>query len=90
MFGAVAKSYFAEKMGIDPHKLFVVSIMPCIAKKSECELPTMNDACGDPDVDVVLTTREMARLLRSDHILPSGPGRRSPLTAPWAPAPARR
>ena len=41
MFGAIAKSYFAEKQGIDPHKMFVVSIMPCSAKKAECELPTM-------------------------------------------------
>ena len=71
MFGAVAKSYFAEKKGVDPHKMFVVSIMPCSAKKAECELPTMNDACGDPDVDVVLTTREMVRLLRSDCIVPT-------------------
>lgn len=71
MFGAIAKSYFAEKKGIDPHKLFVVSIMPCSAKKAECALPNMNDACGDPDVDVVLTTREMVRLLRSDCIVPT-------------------
>ncbi len=70
MFGAVAKSYFAERIGADPHKIFVVSIMPCSAKKMECELPTMKDACGDPDVDVVLTTREMDRLLRSDGIRP--------------------
>ena len=71
MFGAVAKSYFAEKMGIDPHKLCVVSIMPCSAKKAESELSTMKDACGDPDVDVVLTTRELVRLFRSDCIVPS-------------------
>ena len=71
MFGAVAKSYFAEKLGLDPHKVFVVSLMPCTAKKAECELPTMKDACGDPDVDVVLTTREMCRLFRSDCIRPS-------------------
>ena len=70
MFGAVAKSYFAEKMGIDPHKMFVVSIMPCSAKKAESERPEMNDACGDPDVDVVLTTREMDRLFRSDCLVP--------------------
>lgn len=70
MFGAVAKTYFAEKKGIDPHKMFVVSIMPCIAKKSECALPAMRDACGDPDVDAVLTTREMDRLFRSDNIQP--------------------
>ena len=70
MFGAVAKSYFAEKIGVDPRKMFVVSVMPCISKKAECRLPTMRDACGDPDVDAVLTTRELARLLRSEHILP--------------------
>lgn len=68
MFGAVAKSYFAEKQGIDPHKLFVVSIMPCVSKKSECEQPNQNDACGDRDVDVVLTTRELERLIREEHI----------------------
>ena len=70
MFGAVAKSYFAQRKGIDAHKMFVVSVMPCISKKSECRLPTMVDACGDPDVDAVLTTRELARLLRSEHIVP--------------------
>ena len=71
MFGAVAKSYFAERLGKDPSKIFVASIMPCTAKKAECELPTMKDACGDPDVDVVLTTREMDRLFRSDGIVPT-------------------
>ena len=74
MFGAVAKSYFAQRIGVDPHKIFVVSIMPCSAKKAESELPTMKDACGDRDVDVVLTTREMVRLLRSDGILPADLG----------------
>ena len=71
MFGAVAKSYFAQKLGVDPHKIFVVSIMPCTAKKAECALPTMRDACGEADVDVVLTTRELVRLFRSDCIVPS-------------------
>ena len=71
MFGAVAKSYFAEKIGVDPHKIYVVSIMPCSAKKTECELPTMNDACGDPDVNAVLTTREMCRMFYSDCIVPA-------------------
>jgi NADP-reducing hydrogenase subunit HndD len=71
MFGAVAKSYFAEKMGIDPHKMFVVSVMPCSSKKHECEIPTLKDACGDPDVDVAITTREMTRILRSEHIRPT-------------------
>jgi len=70
MFGAVVKSYFAQKIGKDPHKICVVSVMPCSAKKAESELPVMRDACGDPDVDVVLTTREMNRLFRSDYIVP--------------------
>ena len=72
MFGATAKSYFARKIGVDPHKMFVVSIMPCVAKKSECALPNQNDACGEPDVDVVLTTREIVSMLRSHHIVPDG------------------
>ena len=71
MFGAVAKSYFAQKIGVDPHKMRVVSIMPCSAKKAECSYDVFKDACGDPDVDVVLTTREMARLFKADHLLPA-------------------
>ena len=68
MFGAVAKSYFAKLLGVDPKNIFCVSIMPCTAKKHECAIPVMNDACGDPDVDVALTTREFARMLRADHV----------------------
>jgi len=68
MFGAVAKSYFAEKIGVDPHKMRVISVMPCTAKKSEADIPNLKDACGDPDVDVVITTRELGRLLRSYHV----------------------
>ena len=71
MFGAVAKSYFAQSIGADPHDIFVVSIMPCVSKKSECALPNMTDACGDPDVDVVLTTREMVRMFRGEQINPA-------------------
>ena len=70
MFGAVAKSYYAEILGKDPKDIFCVSIMPCLAKKHECAIPVMNDACGDPDVDVALTTREVDRLIASHHILP--------------------
>ena len=69
MFGAVAKSYFAEKMGLDPHKVRVISIMPCLAKKAEAALEPLRDACGDPDVDVVLTTRELIRMVRADKIV---------------------
>ena len=70
MFGAVAKSYFAEKVGIDPKRLFVVSIMPCVSKKSECALPTMKNDAGDPDVDVSITTRELNIMMRANHIEP--------------------
>lgn len=70
MFGAVAKSYYADILGVDPSKIFSVSIMPCLAKKHECAIPAMNDACGDPDVDVVLTTREVDRLIRAEQIKP--------------------
>ena len=71
MFGAVTKSYFAQSIGVDPHKICCVSVMPCSSKKSECELPTMHDACGDPDVDVVITTREFARMLHAKSIRPA-------------------
>lgn len=71
MFGAVAKSYFAEKIGVDPKKLRVISIMPCTSKKAEAALPTMRDACGEQDVDVVITTRELVRMLRCSMIDPA-------------------
>ena len=68
MFGAVAKTYFAETMNIDPSNIVSVSIMPCLAKKDEATWPTMNDAGHGQDVDIVLTSREFARLLRSHHV----------------------
>lgn len=71
MFGAVVKSYFADQLNVDPKKLFVVSIMPCTAKKAEAALPTMKDAEGDQDVDVVLTTREIVRMFRGEQINPA-------------------
>ncbi|NMB95101.1 MAG: 2Fe-2S iron-sulfur cluster binding domain-containing protein [Clostridiaceae bacterium] len=67
MFGAVLKSYYAEKMGIDPSKIFVVSIMPCTAKKYEAQRPELSST-GYPDVDVVLTTRELGRMIREAGI----------------------
>ncbi len=70
MFGAVAKSYYAQMLNVDPSKIYSVSIMPCLAKKHEADIPVMNDACGAPDVDAVLTTRELVRLLRSAQINP--------------------
>lgn len=62
MFGAIAKSYYAEKMGIPKEKMVVVSIMPCTAKKFEIGRDDENGA-GVPDVDIALTTRELARMI---------------------------
>ncbi len=67
MFGALAKTYYAEKTGINPADIYVVSIMPCTAKKFECSRPEMTDS-GYPDVDAVLTTRELGRMLREAGI----------------------
>ncbi|MBR5514438.1 MAG: [Ruminococcus sp.] len=62
MFGAVAKTYYAEKMGIDPKNIVMVSIMPCTAKKFEIGRDDQN-AAGVPDVDYSLTTRELGRMI---------------------------
>ena len=70
MFGSVAKSWFAQRLGVSPEKIFCVSIMPCVAKKAEAELPTMRSAAG-PDVDLVLTTRELVRMIRADKLDPA-------------------
>jgi NADH-quinone oxidoreductase subunit G len=64
MFGAVTKTYFAKKIGVDPKKIVCVSVMPCTAKKYESSVPELNDAGAGADVDIVLTTREIARLMR--------------------------
>ncbi|WP_177564416.1 NADH-dependent [FeFe] hydrogenase, group A6 [uncultured Phascolarctobacterium sp.] len=63
MFGAIAKTYYAEKAGIDPSKIICVSVMPCTAKKAEAARPEMN-ASGYRDVDIVITTRELGRMIR--------------------------
>ena len=63
MLGAIIKSYYAEKAGIDPKKIFSVSLMPCTAKKFECGRPEMMKD-GHADIDAVLTTREMARIFK--------------------------
>ena len=68
MFGAIMKTYFAEKLGVDPSRLFVISIMPCIAKKSECDIPVMQNENGVRDVDLVLTTRELDRMIKAENI----------------------
>jgi len=67
MFGAVAKTYYAEKIGKRPEDIFVVSIMPCTAKKFEAQRSEMTDS-GVRDVDVVLTTRELGRMVKQAGI----------------------
>lgn len=67
MFGAVAKSYYAEKMGIDPKNIFVVSVMPCTAKKYEAEREELS-VDGLRDVDAVITTRELAKMIKQARI----------------------
>lgn len=67
MFGALVKTYYAEKRGINPENIVSVSIMPCTAKKFEANRPEMNDS-GYKDVDYVLTTRELARMIKQSGI----------------------
>lgn len=63
MFGAITKTYYAEKMGLDPKDIVCVSVMPCTAKKFEIGREDQ-DAAGVPDVDIAITTRELARLIK--------------------------
>lgn len=67
MFGALAKTYYADKAQIPAEKIFVVSIMPCTAKKYECTRPEMKSS-GYQDVDVVLTTRELAQMIKQSGL----------------------
>ena len=67
MFGAIIKTYFAEKNNIDPKDIVTVSVMPCIAKKFEKTRDNMSGS-GYPDVDNVITTRELARMIKQAHI----------------------
>jgi iron-only hydrogenase group A len=67
MFGAVAKTYWAKKIGKKAEDIYVVSIMPCTAKKFEAQRPEMNDS-GVQDVDAVLTTRELSRMIKESGI----------------------
>lgn len=67
MFGAIAKSYFAELIGVPREKMVVVSVMPCLAKKYECSRPEFK-VNGNPDVDFSITTRELARLIKQMNI----------------------
>lgn len=69
MFGAVTKTFYAKHFNLDPKKIVTISVMPCMAKKAECALPTMGNPDYGQDVDIVLTTRELIRLIRSENII---------------------
>ena len=70
MFGAVMKTYFAEKLGVSPEKIYTVSVMPCVAKKAEREMDLYYEEYAGHDIDAVITTRELIRMIRSAHISP--------------------
>lgn len=70
MFGAVMKTYFAQKLGVKPEQIFTVSVMPCVAKKGEQEMDLFYEEYAGKDIDVVLTTRELVKMIRASHISP--------------------
>lgn len=70
MFGAVMKTYFAQKLGVDPEKIYTLSVMPCVAKKGEREMELYYGEYAGHDIDAVITTRELVRMIRSAHISP--------------------
>jgi iron-only hydrogenase group A len=76
MFGAIAKTYLAEKLGVSPDKIVVVSVMPCLAKKFEAKREELASTEAGSDVDYVISTRELARMIReagiSFDMLPNG------------------
>ena len=69
MFGAIAKTYYADKIGVKPEDLIVVSIMPCLAKKYEAGRDEFKRN-GVPDVDYAITTRELAKMFKEAGINP--------------------
>ena len=70
MFGAIMKTYFAEKIGVSPEQIYTVSVMPCVAKKDEREMELFYGEYAGHDVDAVITTRELIKMIRSAHISP--------------------
>lgn len=70
MFGAVMKTYFAEKLGVAPEKIYTLSVMPCVAKKGEREMELFYGEYAGHDIDAVITTRELVKMIRSAHISP--------------------
>ena len=70
MFGAVMKTYFADKLGVEPEKIYTLSVMPCVAKKGEREMELFYGEYAGHDIDAVITTRELVKMIRSAHISP--------------------
>lgn len=70
MFGAAMKTYFAEKIGVAPEQIYTVSVMPCVAKKGEREMELFYGEYAGHDIDAVITTRELVKMIRSAHIRP--------------------
>lgn len=70
MFGAVMKTYFAEKLGVAPEQVYTVSVMPCVAKKGEREMELFYGEYAGHDIDAVITTRELVKMIRAAHISP--------------------
>ena len=70
MFGAVMKTYFAEKLGVEPEKIYSLAVMPCVAKKGEREMELFYGEYAGHDIDAVITTRELVKMIRSAHISP--------------------
>lgn len=71
MFGAVMKTYFAQSLGVEPENIYTLSIMPCVAKKAEAGMELYYGEYAGHDIDAVLTTREMVRMIRSAHLDPA-------------------
>ena len=70
MFGAVMKTYFAQSIGVAPEDIYTVSVMPCVAKKGERNMELFYGEYAGHDIDTVLTTRELTRMIRAAHIDP--------------------
>ena len=70
MFGAAMKTYFAEKIGVASEQIYTVSVMPCVAKKGEREMELFHGEYAGHDIDAVITTRELVKMIRSAHISP--------------------
>lgn len=71
MFGSVMKTYFAEKIGVKPENIYTVSVMPCVAKKDEREMELFHEEYAGHNIDAVITTRELVKMIRSAHLSPA-------------------